>query len=123
MGLPRRALASGHPVPAPGAPVISNASTRMKLPPSFLRPICAVLAFASYYLMLFTDWGSQYHPGSQAGAMILDVITVLASFACWEVFRTERLTPVRAVAAAVGAPLALFATITLCYGLKRHLGG
>jgi hypothetical protein len=93
----------------------------MQVPASLLRAICAVLTVSAYYLMLFTDWGSHYRLGSPAPAMVLDVTVVLAAFACWEVFRTERVTPVRAVAAAAGSPLALFAALTLWYGLRRHL--
>ena len=65
--------------------------------------------------------GSSSRGGLTAGVAGFDAVVVLAAFACWEVFRSERVTPVRAVAAAVGAPLALFVLASLLYGLRRHL--
>ena len=93
----------------------------MQVPRKLLLPVCAALVIAAYYLILFTDSGNYYHGGTALGAVTLDSAVVLAAFACWEVFRTERIIPVRAVAAAVGSPLALFAAATLWYGLKRYV--
>lgn len=93
----------------------------MRLPRTLLLPLCAVLTAAAYGLVLFTDLGNAFRVGSPAAAVAFDAVVVLAAFSCWEVFRTERLTPVRAVAAAVGVPLALFVLATLLYGLRRHV--
>lgn len=92
-----------------------------RLPRPVLLPLCAVLTTVAYYLILFTDQGNAYLEGSPAGALAFDAAVVLAAFACWEVVRTERLTPVRAVAAAVGVPLALFVLASVLYGLRRYV--
>ena len=95
----------------------------MQIPPPLLRGLCALLTVTAYYLVIFTDWGSPYRSRSTMEAMILDACVVLAAFACWELFRTEKMTPLRAVAAAVGVPLALFALLTLWYGVRRYTQG
>ena len=87
----------------------------MQLPRKLLIPLCAVLTVAAYGLMLFTDWGNPYRAGDAAGPMVLDGVVVLGAFSCWEVFRTEKATPPRALAAASGFPLALW------FALKRYL--
>jgi hypothetical protein len=83
--------------------------------------MCGALTAAAYYLVLFSDWGNYFHRSSPLKVVVLDSAVVLGAFACLEVFRTERFTPVRAVAAALGCPLALVALLTLWYGLKRHM--
>lgn len=94
----------------------------MRLPRPLLLPLCAILTAAAYYLILFTDQGNYYRQGRPVvDAVGFDAAVVLAAFACWEVFRTERITPVRAVAAAVGVPLALFVLATLLYGVRRYV--
>lgn len=93
----------------------------MRLPRSVLLPLCCCLTAAAYYLILFTGQGSYYRGNSRWGVLAFDSVVVLAAFACWEVFRTERLTQIRALAAAVGAPLAILVLATLLYGLRRHV--
>ena len=93
----------------------------MKIPRKLLLPLCVALVAVAYYLVLFTEAGNYYHGGTPLKAVTLDAAVVLAAFACWEVFRSEKITPVRAVAAAVGVPLALVAAFTLCYGLWRYV--
>jgi hypothetical protein len=93
----------------------------MQLPRTLLLPLCAALTAAAYGLMLFTDWGNPYRAGDAVGPMVLEAVVVLGAFACWEVFRTEKATPARAVAAASGLPLVLFAVLALWFGLKRYL--
>ena len=100
-------------------PASSNRGVR--LPRALLLPLSAALAAAAYYLILFTDHGDAYRGGRPIGTVAFDAAVVLAAFACWEVFRTERTTPVRALAAAVGGPLALFVLATIVYGLRRHV--
>jgi hypothetical protein len=93
-----------------------------RIPRVALLPLCVALTLAAYGLLFFTDWSNAYHGGGALRTVALDAAVVLAAFSCWEVFRTEKLTPVRAVAAAVGFPLALVAVLMLWYGLRRHFG-
>lgn len=94
----------------------------MRIPRPVLLPACALLTLTAYYLLLFTDWVNAYHGGGPLRSVALDAAVVLGAFSCWEVCRTEKLTPVRAVAAAVGVPLALVALLLLWQGIQRHLG-
>jgi hypothetical protein len=93
----------------------------MKLPRSVLFSAWLVLTVAAYYLLLFTDLGNYYHGGTPTGVAFVDAVVVLGAFSCWEVFRTERFTPVRALAASIGVPLALVVLFLLWYGFKRHV--
>lgn len=93
----------------------------MKVPRMMLLAACVVLTLSAYYLALFTNWGHAYHGGTPLGTVIVLSAVVLGAFSCWEVFRTERLTPIRATAAAVGVPLALVALLTLWYGARRYV--
>lgn len=93
----------------------------MRVPRPILLPLCVALTCAAYYLLLCTDWANAYRGGGALRSVVVDAAVVLAAFSCWEVFRSEKRTPVRAVAAAVGFPLALVALLMLWYGLKRHL--
>jgi heme/copper-type cytochrome/quinol oxidase subunit 4 len=93
----------------------------MKLPRNVLFSVWIVLTVAAYYLVLFTNFGNYYHGGTPMGAALVDAVVVLGAFSCWEVFRTEQPTPLRAVAASVGVPLVLVVLLILWYGLKRHL--
>lgn len=90
------------------------------LPRKLLLPLAIALTGLAYYLVLFTDWPSYYHGGGPLHTVIADVVVVLGAFSCWELFRTERIVQVRAVAAAVGFPLTLVALAMLWYGLRRH---
>ena len=94
----------------------------MHIPRKVLLPLCVALTLSAYGLLFFTDWASAWHGGGPLRSVALDAAVVLAAFSCWEVFRSERLTPVRAVAAAVGVPLALVALQLLWLGLRRHFG-
>lgn len=93
----------------------------MKVPRMIFLTACLLLTLAAYYLALFTNWGNPYRGGSPLGTVIVLSAGVLGAFSCWEVFRTERLTPLRATAAAVGVPLALVALLTLWYGVRRYV--
>ena len=93
----------------------------MRLPRPVLLPLCCGLTAAAYYLVLFTGQGSYGRGRGPWGVLAFHSVVVLAAFACWEVFRTERLTQVRALAAAVGAPLAILVLATLLDGLRRHV--
>jgi len=93
----------------------------MRVPRKLLLAVWPALTLLAYYLILFTEWGNTYVPRSTAMAVAFDTAVVLGAFSSWEVFRTEKLTPVRAVAAAVGVPLVLFAAATLWVGLRSHL--
>lgn len=94
----------------------------MHIPRKFLLPLCVALTLSAYWLLFFTDWAGARHGGRPLRSITVDAAVVLAAFSCWEVFRSERRTPVRAVAAAVGVPLALVTLQLLWYGLRRHLG-
>jgi hypothetical protein len=93
----------------------------MRVPRKLLLAAWPVLTLLAYYLILFTNWGNAYVKHSAAISVGFDAAVVLGAFSCWEVFRTEKHTPVRAVAAAVGIPLVLFTVATLWIGLKPHL--
>jgi len=92
-----------------------------RIPRAVLLPLCVVLTALAYYLLFFTDWANVYRSGGPLRPVLVDAAVVLGAFSCWEVARTERFTPVRAVAAAVGVPLALVALLLLWYGVRRHL--
>ena len=92
----------------------------MHLPRKLLLVLCGTLTPLAYYMILFTRWGNS--PGaSPTYTLLVEGVVVLAAFCCWEVVRTEKLVPVRAVAGAVGVPLALVTLLTLWYGLRRYL--
>jgi uncharacterized membrane protein (UPF0182 family) len=91
----------------------------VRIPRFVLLALCVLLTAAAYYLILFTQLASPYR-GSYGGAVITDVVAVLAIFACLEVIRTERVTAARAVAGALAAPLLLVILLTLWYGLRRY---
>ena len=93
----------------------------MKLPRYILFSLWVVLTGAAYYLVLFTDLGNYHHGSTPARVAFVDAVVVLGAFSCWEVFRTERLTPLRALAASVGVPLVLVVLLLLWYGLRRHV--
>ena len=93
----------------------------MKLPRRLLLPLWIVLVLTAYYLVVFTNVAYVYHGGSRIGTVVVDAAVVLAAFSSWEVFRTERLVQVRAVAVAVGVPLVLVALLTLWLGVLRHV--
>ena len=93
----------------------------MQIPTKFLLPLCVALTLSAYGLLFFTDWSNVYHGGGVLRSVAFDAAVVLGAFSCWEVFRTETRTPVRALAAAVGVPLALVALLLLWYGVQRHL--
>lgn len=93
----------------------------MQIPTKFLLPLCVALTLSAYGLLFFTDWSNAYHGGGVLRSVAFDAAVVLGAFSCWEVFRTETRTPVRALAAAVGVPLALVALLLLWYGVQRHL--
>jgi hypothetical protein len=82
----------------------------------------ALLSVSAYGLMWFTPWGDFAPSATPAHTIVVETTMVLAGFASWEVLRTERVTALRAVAAAVGFPLVLVMLWTLWYGLRRHLG-
>jgi hypothetical protein len=95
----------------------------VQLPRKPLLTAWALLVAAAYYQMWFTPWG-EFSPTATTGQTLLAEATmVVAGLACWEVMRTERVTALRAVAGAVGFPLALVLLYTLWYGLQRHFGG
>jgi hypothetical protein len=94
----------------------------VRLPRFVLLAICLVLTAAAYYLILFTGLASPYR-GSYGGAVITDVVAVLAIFACLEVIRTETITATRAVAGALAVPLLLVILLTLWYGVQRYAAG
>jgi hypothetical protein len=97
-----------------------GAGPQVRLPRRLLLPLWAALTLAAYYLLLFTQWGNRYHGGSPVKALVTDAAIVFAAFSSLEVLRTEKKVPLRAVAAAVGLPLALVALLTLWFGLQRH---
>lgn len=97
-----------------------GAGPQVRVPRRILLPLWAGLTLVAYYLLLFTQWGNRYHGGTPAKALVTDAAIVFAAFASLEVLRTEKPVPLRAVAAAVGLPLALVALLTLWYGLRRH---
>jgi hypothetical protein len=93
----------------------------MRVPRKLLLAAWPALTLLAYYLILFTNWGNAYIEHSAPVTIGFDAAVVLGAFSSWEVFRTEKRTPVRAVAAAVGVPLVLFTVATLWVGLKQHL--
>lgn len=93
----------------------------MKLPRNVLFSVWILLTVGAYYLVLFTNYGNYYQGGTPLSAALVDAVVVLGAFSCWEVFRTERLTPLRALAASVGVPLVLVVLLFLWYGLRRYV--
>jgi len=82
----------------------------------------ALLSVCAYGLMWFTPWGDFSPTATPPHTVLVETTMVLAGFASWEVLRTERIVAFRAVAGAVGFPIALVLLWTLWYGLRRHLG-
>ena len=104
------------PVP-PTKPV----NPRVRLPRTLLLVICVELTALAYYLILFTNVGNLYHGGSYGGVVVTQTVAVLAIFLCLEVMRTEKVTAIRALAGAFGAPLVLVTLLMLWYGVRRYL--
>ena len=95
----------------------------MQLPRKPLLIGWALLVPAAYYLMWFTPWGEFSPTATTLQTLQAEGTMVLAAAACWEVLRTEKLTALRAVAGAVGFPLALVLLFTLWYGVRHNFGG
>lgn len=76
------------------------------------------LTALAYDLILFTDSLNPYLRSSYRAAVLTYAVAVLAIFSCVEVMRTERSTPIRAVAGAVAAPLVLVILLSVWYGLR-----
>jgi predicted neutral ceramidase superfamily lipid hydrolase len=93
----------------------------VRIPRSALLLLCAVLTAFAYYLVLFTNWGNPYHGSSYLSFVLTQAVAVLATFACVEVIRTERVLAVRALAGALGVPLLLVIALTLWYGVRRYV--
>jgi hypothetical protein len=93
----------------------------MTLPRRFLLPLWVVLVLSAYYLVLFTNLGNYYRGGTPAGTVLVDAAIVVGAFSSWEVFRSERFLPLRAIALAVGIPLVLVALLTLWLDLNRYV--
>ena len=93
----------------------------MRLPRLVLLPACAGLTALAYYLILFTNWGNYYRSSTYLGTVVTGAVAVLAVFACIEVIRTEKATPIRAVAGAVAFPLFLVVLLILWLGVRRYL--
>ena len=86
-----------------------------------LLVVCAELTALAYYLILFTNFGNLYMTGSYGGAVLTQAVAVLAIFSCVEVMRTEKFTPLRALAGAFGAPLVAATLLMFWIGLRRYL--
>ena len=93
----------------------------MHLPRTVLLLACAGLTALAYYLILFTNWGSYHRGSTYIGSVVTAAASVLAIFACIEVIRTEKVTPIRAIAGAVGFPLFLVVLLTLWLGVRRYV--
>ena len=92
----------------------------MQLPGKPLLALWGVLTLLSYYLVLFTAWGNAWQGARPWQEVATQAVVVVAAFLCLEVVRTEKRVALRAVAGAVGFPLALVTLLTLWYGLRRH---
>lgn len=92
----------------------------MRIPRPVLLSLFAALTASAYYLILFTNLGNAYYAGSYRGAVLTDVVAVLATFACIEVVRAEKVLAVRAVAGALAVPLVLVMLLMFWYGLRRY---
>ena len=92
----------------------------MHLPRIALLFVWAGLTSLAYYLILFTNWGNVYYGNSLRGVVLTDVAAVLAILSCLEVYRTEKLVALRALAGAFGVPLALATLLMLWYGVRRY---
>ena len=95
----------------------------MRLPRVVLLLLWGALTSLAYYLILFTNWGNYYLGASYRGAVLTQAMVVLAIFSCVEVYRTEKPVPLRALAGAVGVPLALATLLMLWYGVRRYVQG
>jgi hypothetical protein len=95
----------------------------MRIPRPALLSLSAALTAAAYYLILFTNLGNAYYGGSYRGQVLTDVLAVLATFACLEVVRSERVLAVRALAGALAVPLILVMLLLFWYGIQRYLAG
>lgn len=93
----------------------------MRLPRIVLLPAWAALTGLAYYLILFTNWSNVYRGASYRAALLTQAVTVLAIFLGVEVVRTEKPTPLRALAGAFGAPLVLVTLLLLWYGVRRYV--
>ena len=93
----------------------------MRLPRIVLLLLWVGLTGLAYYLILFTNLGNYYLGASYRGAVLTQVVAVLAVFSCLEVLRTEKVVALRALAGAVGAPLALATLLMLWYGVRRYV--
>jgi hypothetical protein len=93
----------------------------MRLPRTVLLALCALLTAAAYYAILFTNWANYYRGAAYLGVVGTQAVLVLAVFCCVEVMRTERLLPIRALAGALGVPLALVILLLCWYGVHRYL--
>lgn len=93
----------------------------MRLPRAALLSSCAALTALAYYLVLFTNWGNQYHGSTYLKVVTTSAVATLAVSACLEVIRTEKVTPIRAIAGALGFPLLVVVLVTLWIGARRYL--
>ena len=94
---------------------------KLRVPRVLLLVVCAELTALAYYLILFTNFGNVYLGRSYGGALVTQAVAVLAIFACVEVMRTEKLMALRALAGALGAPLAAATLLMFWIGLRRYL--
>ena len=94
---------------------------KLRVPRVLLLVICAELTALAYYLILFTNFGNLYLSTSFGGAALTQGVAVLAIFACVEVMRTEKVTALRALAGAFGAPLVAATLLMFWIGLRRYL--
>jgi hypothetical protein len=92
----------------------------VQLPRKPLLALWGAFTLLSYYLVLFTPWGNSWQGARPWQEVLTQAVVVVAAFSCLEVVRTEKLVALRAVAGAVGFPLALVTLLTLWYGIKRH---
>ncbi|NML45250.1 hypothetical protein HHL11_15960 [Ramlibacter sp. G-1-2-2] len=93
----------------------------MRLPRSLLLVLWAVLTLFAYYLLLFTPWSAYAPAGVPLRTILTEACVVLAAFTCLEVLRSEERVQLRALAGAVGFPLAVVLLLTMWIGLRRYL--
>ena len=96
---------------------------KLRLPRVLLLVVCAELTALAYYLILFTNLGNLYFGKSYLGAVLTQGVAVLAIFSCVEVMRSEKVTALRALAGAFGAPLVAATLLMFWNGLRRFLEG
>ena len=95
----------------------------MQLPRVVLLPVTVALTALAYYLILFTNWSNFYLGASFPRLAATQAVIVLAVFSCMEVMRSEKAVAVRALAGAVGVPLALVTLLLLWLGVRRYVVG